>query len=155
MNRKATPPDDGLWEQAETDPDKLRGGRGNPLRGRSTTPLYIYLIFENKKGPRRLGESKVRRTNDLIRCIIPEISHLIQTDLYLLSTSTIGNRYVFTILFHMDQTMHIMYYLLTKEEMQMAFGGVDDCCHHKKFNFVGIAIVVVIILLLIAMGIVF
>lgn len=37
----------------------------------------------------------------------------------------------------------------------MAFGGVDDCCHHKKFNFVGIAIVVVIILLLIAMGIVF
>ena len=52
--------------------------------------------------------------------------------------------------------MHIMYYLLAKEEMQMAFGGTDrdDCCR-EKFHFEGIAIVVVIILLLIAMGIVF
>jgi len=54
--------------------------------------------------------------------------------------------------------MHIMYYLLTKEELQMAFGGVDrdDCCRPERNRFgEGIAIVVVIILLLIAMGIVF
>ena len=52
--------------------------------------------------------------------------------------------------------MHIMYYLLTKEEMQMAFGVIDHDDHHReKFHFEGIAIVVVIILLLIALGIVF
>jgi hypothetical protein len=52
-----------------------------------------------------------------------------------------------------------MYYLLTKEETQMAFGGSgdrDDCCRPERNRFgEGIAIVVVIILLLIAMGIVF
>jgi len=50
-----------------------------------------------------------------------------------------------------------MYYLLAKEEMQMAFGGVDvdDCCRPRHRFGEGIAIVVVIILLLIAMGIVF
>ena len=50
----------------------------------------------------------------------------------------------------------MMYYLLAKEEMQMAFGGVDvdDCRPRNRFGE-GIAIVVVIILLLIAMGIVF
>ena len=65
--------------------------------------------------------------------------------------------YRFTILFHIPQAMHIMYYLLTKEEMQMAFGGVDrdDCCRRERIRFEGIAFVVVIILLLIAMGIVF
>jgi len=60
--------------------------------------------------------------------------------------------------------MHIMYYLLTKEETKMAFGGIvgaggvdrDDCCRPERNRFgEGIAIVVVIILLLIAMGIVF
>ena len=52
--------------------------------------------------------------------------------------------------------MHIVYYLLAKEEMQMAFGGIDvDDRRREKFHFEGIAIVVVIILLLIAMGIVF
>jgi len=61
-------------------------------------------------------------------------------------------------MFHITQAMHIMYYLLTKEEMKMAFGGVDrdDCCRPERNRFgEGIAIVVVIILLLIAMGIVF
>jgi hypothetical protein len=53
--------------------------------------------------------------------------------------------------------MHIMHYLLTKEEMQMAFGGADrdDCCRPERIRFEGIAFVVIIILLLIAMGIVF
>ena len=54
--------------------------------------------------------------------------------------------------------MHIMYYLLTKEEMKMAFGGVDrDDCGRGTGRGVGagIAAVVVIILLLIALGIVF
>ena len=62
-----------------------------------------------------------------------------------------------TILFHILRFVHIMYYLLTKEEMQMAFGGVDrdDCCRPERIRFEGIAFVVVIILLLIAMGIVF
>ena len=49
-----------------------------------------------------------------------------------------------------------MYYLLAKEEMQMAFDGVDLDDRRPKNNFgEGIAIVVVIILLLIALGIVF
>jgi len=52
--------------------------------------------------------------------------------------------------------MHIMCYLLTKEEMQMAFGGVDGAaCGTGRGFGAGIAAVVVIILLLIAMGIVF
>lgn len=52
--------------------------------------------------------------------------------------------------------MHIMYYLLTKEETYMAFGGVDGAACGTGVGFgAGIAIVVVIILLLIAMGIVF
>ena len=54
--------------------------------------------------------------------------------------------------------MHIMHYLLTKEEMQMAFGGVDGAacgCGTGHGVGAGIAAVVVIILLLIAMGIVF
>ena len=59
----------------------------------------------------------------------------------------------------MAQTLHIMHYLITKEETQMAFGAegldCDDCCRPKGMHFEGIAIVVVIILLLIAMGIVF
>jgi len=46
-----------------------------------------------------------------------------------------------------------MYYLQVKEEMQMAFGGVDGACAPRFLP--GIAIVVVIILLLIALGIVF
>jgi len=57
--------------------------------------------------------------------------------------------------------MHIMHYLLTKEEMKMAFGGtvgVDGaacgCGTGRGFGS-GIAAVVVIILLLIALGIVF
>jgi hypothetical protein len=54
--------------------------------------------------------------------------------------------------------MHIIFYLLTKEEMQMAFGGVEGtacgCGTGHGFG-AGIAVVVVIILLLIAMGIVF
>ena len=49
-----------------------------------------------------------------------------------------------------------MHYLLTKEEMQMAFGGVDGAAYGTGHGFgAGIAAVVVIILLLIAMGIVF
>jgi hypothetical protein len=51
--------------------------------------------------------------------------------------------------------LHIMYYLVTKEVIKMAFGaaGVGGACGP---NFLpGIAVVVVIILLLIAMGIVF
>jgi hypothetical protein len=55
--------------------------------------------------------------------------------------------------------VHIMYYLLTKEELQMAFGGIDgvngDACAPRRGFGAGIAAVVVIILLLIAMGIVF
>ena len=52
--------------------------------------------------------------------------------------------------------MNIMHYLLTKEEMQMAFGGVDGvACGIGRGFGAGIAAVVVIILLLIAMGIVF
>lgn len=47
-----------------------------------------------------------------------------------------------------------MYYLMEKEDTQMAFGaGGVDCC--GKGVGTGIAIVVVIILLLIALGIVF
>jgi hypothetical protein len=55
-------------------------------------------------------------------------------------------------------TVHIINYLLTKEEMQMAFGGVDGAacgCGAGRGFGAGIAAVVVIILLLIAMGIVF
>jgi len=49
-----------------------------------------------------------------------------------------------------------MNYLLTKEEMQMAFGGVDGvACGTGRGFGAGIAVVVVIILLLIALGIVF
>jgi len=53
--------------------------------------------------------------------------------------------------------MHIIHYLLTKEEKQMAFGtDRDDCCCEQRRGLgAGIAAVVVIILLLIAMGIVF
>ena len=62
--------------------------------------------------------------------------------------------------------MHIMHYLLTKEEMKMAFGGIVGvdgidgaacgCGCRKGHGFgSGIAVVVIIILLLIAMGIVF
>jgi len=52
--------------------------------------------------------------------------------------------------------MHIMNYLLTKEEMQMAFeNGVACGCEKERGFGAGIAAVVVIILLLIAMGIVF
>jgi len=49
-----------------------------------------------------------------------------------------------------------MHYVLTKEEMKMAFGNIDrdDCGTGRGFG-AGIAAVVVIILLLIAMGIVF
>lgn len=67
-----------------------------------------------------------------------------------------GDAKFFSILYHIPQLVHIMYYLLAKEEMQMAFGGVDleDCRPKNRFGE-GIAIVVVIILLLIAMGIVF
>jgi hypothetical protein len=62
----------------------------------------------------------------------------------------------FTILFHMPLLVHIMSYHLAKEDMQMAFGGIDlDDCRSKNRFGEGIAIVVVIILLLIAMGIVF
>jgi len=60
--------------------------------------------------------------------------------------------------------MHIMHYLVTKEETNMAFGGVVGvdgingaacgCGTGRGFG-AGIAAVVVIILLLIAMGIVF
>jgi hypothetical protein len=64
-----------------------------------------------------------------------------------------------TILFHIPQTMHIMRYVLTKEEKQMAFGVEgfehEDCRRPERIRFEGIAFVVVIILLLIAMGIVF
>ena len=60
------------------------------------------------------------------------------------------------ILFHIYRPMHIMYYLLTKEELQMAFGGVDGVACGTGPGFgAGIAVVVVIILLLIALGIVF
>jgi hypothetical protein len=55
----------------------------------------------------------------------------------------------------MPKLVHIMYYLLAKEEMQMAFGGVDVDDRRRGERFEGIAIVVVIILLLIALGIVF
>jgi len=54
-----------------------------------------------------------------------------------------------------------MNYLLTKEEMKMAFVGADrddrdDCGRGTRHGVgAGIAVVVVIILLLIAMGIVF
>ena len=48
--------------------------------------------------------------------------------------------------------MHTMQYILAKEEMKMAFDGVEN--DGNRFGE-GIAIVVVIILLLIAMGIVF
>ncbi len=53
--------------------------------------------------------------------------------------------------------MHIMPYLITKEEKQMAFGvdGAARGCGERKGFGTGIAAVVVIILLLIAMGIVF
>jgi len=51
--------------------------------------------------------------------------------------------------------MHTMHYLITKEETNMAFDGVDSDGRRPKRHFEGIAIVVVIILLLIAMGIVF
>jgi hypothetical protein len=53
--------------------------------------------------------------------------------------------------------MHIMHYLFTKEEDQMAFGvdGATCGCGTGHGVGAGIAIVVVIILLLIAMGIVF
>jgi len=52
--------------------------------------------------------------------------------------------------------MHTMNYLLTKEEMQMAFGGIDGAaCGTGRGFGAGIAVVVVIILLLIALGIVF
>jgi len=69
-----------------------------------------------------------------------------------------GTQLRHSILFHLFKPVHIMYYLLAKEEMQMAFGGVDrdDCCRPERNRFgEGIAIVVVIILLLIALGIVF
>ena len=61
---------------------------------------------------------------------------------------------------HITHTMHIMHYLLIKEEMQMAFGvdGVDGAacgCGPRRGFGAGIAAVVVIILLLIALGIVF
>ena len=61
------------------------------------------------------------------------------------------------ILFHLSHAIHIMYYLITKEELQMAFGGVgvDGACGTGRGFGAGIAVVVVIILLLIAMGIVF
>ena len=61
-----------------------------------------------------------------------------------------------TILYRITELLHIIYYLLAKEEMQMAFGAadVDDCRPRNRFGE-GIAIVVVIILLLIALGIVF
>ena len=54
--------------------------------------------------------------------------------------------------------MHIMRYILTKEETQMAFGHESCDCGCEglgKGMSTGIAAVVVIILLLIAMGIVF
>lgn len=56
--------------------------------------------------------------------------------------------------------MNTMNYLLTKEEMHMAFGaagaaGVDGACGCGRGFGAGIAAIVVIILLLIALGIVF
>ena len=60
-----------------------------------------------------------------------------------------------SILFHISKPMHTMHYLITKEETNMAFDGVDSDGRRPKRHFEGIAIVVVIILLLIAMGIVF
>ena len=57
--------------------------------------------------------------------------------------------------------MHIMPYVLTKEEKQMAFGNENmeicgcGCEGRGKGMSTGIAAIVVIILLLIAMGIVF
>ena len=52
--------------------------------------------------------------------------------------------------------IHIMYYLLTKEEKQMAFGQKNcGCEQHGRGIGSGMAAIVVIILLLIAMGIVF
>ena len=64
---------------------------------------------------------------------------------------------------HIFHTIHIMCYVLTKEEKQMAFGGIVDggfdgaaCgCGERRGFGAGIAAVVVIILLLIAMEIVF
>ena len=39
-------------ELAETDePAQRWGGRGIPLRGSRSAPLYIYLIFQNRKIP--------------------------------------------------------------------------------------------------------
>jgi hypothetical protein len=62
-------------------------------------------------------------------------------------------------MFQMIHTMHIMYYLMAKEEMQMAFGAVDGVAGTAGGGVgrcgCGIAIIVVIILLLIALGIVF
>lgn len=72
-----------------------------------------------------------------------------------------SQNYLITILFHMAQPRRIMHYLLTKEEMKMAFGGIDGvagaaCCSGAERGVgAGIAAVVIIILLLIAMGIVF
>ena len=53
--------------------------------------------------------------------------------------------------------MHIMPYVLTKEEKQMAFGNGQENggCETGRGFGAGIAAVVIIILLLIAMGIVF
>ncbi len=60
-------------------------------------------------------------------------------------------------MFHINQHMRSMCYVLAKEEMQMAFGidGAACGCETGKGFGAGIAVVVVIILLLIAMGIVF
>lgn len=58
---------------------------------------------------------------------------------------------------HIAWHMHIVWYLLEKEEIKMAFGGViDGAACGTGYGFgAGIAVVVVIILLLIALGIVF
>ena len=50
--------------------------------------------------------------------------------------------------------MHIVHYLLTKEEMQMAFGGVDGAACGKGHGF-GAGIIAIAILILIALGIIF
>jgi hypothetical protein len=70
--------------------------------------------------------------------------------------SQICNGNIFVIMLHIFIFLHIMFYLLTKEEMHMAFGGVDGAaCGTGRGFGAGIAAVVVIILLLIALGIVF
>jgi len=66
----------------------------------------------------------------------------------------VKRKIIFSILCQLLRTIHIMYYLMEKEDTQMAFGAGGACCGGTGVG-TGIAIVVVIILLLIALGIVF